>query len=282
MAAAKTSALAAGFEQALQRIAGAVDGSVAYLVVDLNTGQRFAQRADEPFPTASTIKIGILYELFAQVEEARLTLDDPRPVPQASRVGGAGILQRLQSPVISLRDHARLMIMLSDNTATNVLIDALGANRVNARMHALGAVGYQLRRRMMDTEAAARGDENLATAADLHVVLDALRTGRGLQPASRDAAVAMLREPARAALRLGVPAGVEVAGKSGDLDGVRAEVAWVDLQGRPYTITVMTSFLADEGAAEQALTDMSATAYRYFSRLARAGVEGRLLPPRVP
>ncbi|MGI8672088.1 MAG: serine hydrolase [Luteitalea sp.] len=275
---AKLDALAQAFSERLERIAAAVDGSLAYVVVDLTSGQRVAARADEPFPTASTIKIGILYELFRQGDDGMLVLDEPLPLPDRSRVGGAGVLPRLHSPVISLRDHAQLMIMLSDNTATNVLIDAVGRDRVNARMRALGATGYRLQRKMMDVDAAARGEENLASPNDLLVVLDALRTGRGLQPASRDAALAMLRAPGSTALRRGVATGVPVAGKSGDLDGVRAEIAWVDVPARPYLIAVMGTLLADEPDAEQAITEMSAAAYRYFSRLGRAGAEGRLLP----
>lgn len=273
----KSEELAERFGTSLERLAGEVDGSVSYLVVDLTTGRRFARRADEPFPTASAIKIGILYELFVQADAGIVALDRPQPLPDASRAGGAGILQRLKSPVLSLRDHAMLMILLSDNTATNVLIDTLGREAITARMHALGARGYQLRRRMMDGAAAARGDENVASAGDLVVVMDALRTGRGLRPESREAAVAILQEPGPTSIRAGVPPGVPVAAKPGGLAGARTEVAWVDLKDRPYLLCVMTSFLADDAAGDKAITEISRTAYRYFSRLARAGVEGRLL-----
>ena len=74
----KTDELARAFSARLDEIASKVDGSVAYLVVDVTSGQRFARRADEPFPTASAIKIGILYELFVQVDAGREVLDDPR------------------------------------------------------------------------------------------------------------------------------------------------------------------------------------------------------------
>ena len=255
-----------------------MDGSVGYLVVDITTGQRFARRADEPFPTASAIKIGILHELFVQADAGRVALDDPQPLAPASRAGGSGILQRLRSPVLSLRDHAMLMILLSDNSSTNVLIDALGRETITSHMQALGAKGFQLRRRMMDGEAAARGDENVASPSDLVLVMDAIRTGRGLQPASQAEAIRILREHGPTAIRAGVPSGVPVAAKPGGLDGVRTEVAWVELEGRPYLLCVMTSFLADSTAGDKAITDISRAAYRYFDRLSRAGVEGRLLP----
>jgi len=273
----KTDELARAFSARLEDIASKVDGSVGYLVVDVTSGQRFARRAEEPFPTASAIKIGILYELFVQVDAGREKLDDPQPLPAASRAGGSGILYRLRSPVLSLRDHALLMILLSDNTSTNVLIDRLGADAITARMQALGAKGYRLRRRMLDTEAALRGDENVASPSDLVVVMDAIRTGRGLRPESQAEAIRILREDGATSVRAGVPAGVPVASKPGGLDGVQTEVSWIDLKGRPYLLCVMTSFLADGRAAGASITEMSKAAYQYFSRLARAGVEGRLL-----
>jgi beta-lactamase class A len=92
LAASKIEELAGALETRLTRLADEIDGVVGYLVVDLTTGQRFARRADEPFPTASAIKIGILYELFAQVDAGKLALDEPRPLPAAARVGGAGVL----------------------------------------------------------------------------------------------------------------------------------------------------------------------------------------------
>jgi beta-lactamase class A len=274
----KTAELAAAFTRALEDIAAKVDGSVGYLVVDLTSGQRFARRADESFPTASAIKIGILHELFVQADAGKVALDDPKSLPPASRAGGSGILNRLTSPTLSLRDHAMLMILLSDNTSTNVLSDTLGLETITSHMQALGAKGYRLRRRMMDGAAAARGDENVASPADLLVVMDALRTGRGLTPASHAEAIRILREYGPTSIRAGVAAGVPVAAKPGGLEGVRSEVAWVELKGRPYLLCVMTSFLADEEAGGKAITDISRTAYLYFSRLSRAGVEGRLLP----
>ncbi len=78
-------------------------------------------------------------------------------------------------------------------------------------------------------------------------------------------------------MRAGVPSGVPVATKPGGLEGVQSEVSWIDLKGRPYLFCVMASFLADERAAGLSITEMSKAAYQYFSRLARAGVEGRLL-----
>lgn len=200
----KAETLAGQFSARLEQLASGVDGVVSYVVVDLTTGRRFTRRADEPFPTASSIKIGILYELFKQADEGRVSLDTLRPLDPAMKVGGAGVLQQMDAPSLSARDHALLMILLSDNTATNVLIDLVGRDAVNRRMAALGATTFALRRRMMDEAAAARGDENLSSAADLVLVLDAIRRGDGLSAASRDAALDILQRPGSTPVRDGV------------------------------------------------------------------------------
>lgn len=272
----KAAELADAFRERLSATAHRVDGLVSYHIVDLTSGQRFSRKADEPFPTASAIKIGILYELFRQADEGKVQLDVRRQVDADDKVGGAGILQQLDAPALSPRDHAVLMILLSDNTATNVLIDLVGMDAINARMATLGTTTFALQRRMMDVAAAAAGAENLSSAGDLVLVMDAIRRGEGLTPTSRDAALEILRRPGPTSLRAGVPAALAVASKPGGLDGVRTEVAFVDLKDRPYMIAVMTSFLADETEGDRTITAMSREAYRYFHRLARAGREGRL------
>lgn len=201
----KAAELAAAFGERLTATARGVDGVVSYHVVDLTSGQRFSRKADEPFPTASAIKIGILYELFRQADEGRVHLDVPRPIAEADKVGGAGILQQLGTPALSPRDLAVLMILLSDNTATNVLVDLVGQDAINARMAAIGTTTFALQRRMMDVAAAAAGAENLSSAGDLVLVMDAIRRGEGLTPASRDAALEILRRPGPTSLRAGVP-----------------------------------------------------------------------------
>jgi beta-lactamase class A len=104
-------------ETRLQQIAEALDGVMGYAVVDLTSQERFGRLEQEVFPTASTIKLAILYELFVRADGDRLALDEPRPLQRAHIVGGSGVVRELTSPVLSLRDHATLMVVLSDNTS---------------------------------------------------------------------------------------------------------------------------------------------------------------------
>lgn len=267
--------LAAAFARQLEHIASGVDGVVGYLVTDLTTGKAVAARLEtEPFPTASTIKLPILYEMLAQADAGTLPLDTPRPLDRAAVAGGSGVLQFLSTPSLSLRDQATLMIILSDNTATNVVIDAVGMDKVNSRMAAMGLADIRLRRLMMDAEAVARGDENVASPASLARVAERLWKGEGLTPASRDTARTILRLVG-GRIRQGVPSSVPVLSKTGGLDGVRAEIAVVEVEDRPFSMAVMTTYLADGAEGERAIREMATAAHSYFDRLAKGGEYGR-------
>jgi beta-lactamase class A len=263
------------FIRQVGEIAGKVNGAVGYRIDDLTSGETIAARLDaEPFPTASTIKLSILYEMFKQAEAGTLALDTPLPINPKQVVGGSGVLQHLTAPVLSMRDTAALMIILSDNTATNVVIDAVGMTNVNSRMTALGLTGIKLRRKMMDAEAARRGDENIASPGSLLRIAELLWKGEGLRPDSRDAARKMLHEvPGQ--IRNAVPSPIAVASKTGTLDAVRAEAAIVELPGRPFALSVMTTYLANDDDGERAIHDIAAAAFSYFDRLAKNGAYGR-------
>ena len=262
----------------LDGIAGTLKGVIGYRIVDLTSGEQVTARLEkEPFPTASTIKLAILYEMFKQAEAGTLALDTPAPLNRAQVVGGSGVLQFLNAPVLSLRDQAALMIILSDNTATNVVIAAVGMDKVNARMSTLGLADIKLRRKMMDSAAVKRGDENIASPGSLSRIAELVWKGEGLKPESRDAARKILHEvPGQ--IRNAVPSSVPVASKTGTLDGVRAEAAVVELAGRPYALAVMTTYLANDPDGEKAIYDVAAAAFSYFERLATGGAYGRKQP----
>jgi beta-lactamase class A len=268
--------LLAGARRRFADVAARVDGVVGYVVTDLTSGERVASHLEQtPFPTASTIKLAILYELLKQAEEGALSLDTAVPIGAGDVVGGSGIVQHLALPQLSLRDHAALMMIVSDNTSTNVVIDAVDPARVNARMAALGMGDMVLRRRMMDSEAARRGDENVATPASLARITEMLWKGEGLSSGSRDTALKLLRA-VPGTIRSAVPSAVAVFSKTGTLEGVRAEAAIVDLPTRPFAIAVMTTYLSEGAEGERAIGDITRVAVSYFERLAAGGKYGRL------
>jgi beta-lactamase class A len=267
--------LAAQLVRTLDRIATGLDGVVGYVVTDLTTKAQVAARLErEAFPTASAIKLAVLYEMLEQAEAGTITLDTPTPVNRAQLVGGSGVLQHLGTPSLSLRDHATLMIAVSDNSSTNIVIQALGMEKVNARMAAVGLGDIRLRRLMMDAAAVKRGDENIASPQSLAKAAELLWRGEGLKPESRETALGMLKLVS-GSMREAVPSRVPVFAKTGTLDGVRTEAGVVAVEGRPFSIAVMTTYLKDDTQGGRVIREMTAAAYSYFERLATGGAYGR-------
>jgi beta-lactamase class A len=267
--------LRAGLDRKLSAIVESLDGVVGYAALDLTTGEEIGRLERQEFPTASTIKLAVLYELFRQADDGRLALDTPAPLDRSFVVGGTGILRAMGTPSLTLRDHAVLMMALSDNTATNVLIERVGIPAVAARMRSLGLNGLRLRRKMMDSAAAARGDENVATPDDIVRLLGALHAGEGLEPESKAGALKILEVGAGGQIRRGVPSTVAVLNKPGDLEGVRVDAAIVRAEHRPYALAVMTTYLREEDEGERAITAVSRAFYEYYGRLGFGSEYGR-------
>jgi beta-lactamase class A len=255
------------FERRVQEIASRVDGVVGYVMVDLTSGERITRLERETFPTASTIKLAIVYELFTQAAEGSIRTDETITLDRRKAVGGTGVLVELGTPTLSIRDYAALMVTLSDNTATNVLIDRLGMEKITTRMQRLGLNATKLRRHMMDTDAARRGDENVSTPDEIARLLAAMPP-EGIE---------LLKKPKQSRLRNVLPPGVAAADKPGELDGVRVDAGIVYAKNRPFVLCVMTTFLKDEGEGERAIEEITRAAYDYYARLGAGGALGRII-----
>jgi beta-lactamase class A len=258
-----------------------LDGVLGVYVRDLTTGATVELRPDEVFPTASSIKLAVLYEVYRQAEEGRIDVAEVTrpPVP---RTGGGGVLQELGDRVtLTWRDLAVLMVGWSDNEATNVLIRRVGTEAVNRRLDSLGLPRTRLRRLMMDLEAARRGDENVSTPRELARLAEIVAKGEGLSPARAREVLGVATVPDEGSLfRRSLPGGVKAISKPGALEGVRCEAAWVDVPGRPYSAAIMTTYLRREADGEAAIADLSAALYDTFDRLARSSEHGRIVSDR--
>lgn len=262
----------------IEAVDRSLDGVMGVAIRDHKTGATIEIRADEVFPTASTIKLAILYELFHQAQERRIDLAEVTR-PPLPRVQGGGVLQRLGGNVsFTWRDLAVLMIGWSDNEATNVLARRVGIDAVNRRLDTLGLAKTRLRRLMMDLAAAREGRENVTTPGELLRLMDTVVRGTGL-PADRatDMRAVAATPESHTAFRAPLPDGVVAYTKSGDLEGVRCEVGSVDLPGRPYTAAVMTTYLHRDTDGEAAIREVSAAVYETFDRLSRASEHGRVI-----
>ena len=264
----------------LQQMAAEFDGVLGIAVKDLGTGETFFANADTVFPQASSIKIPILLELFRQAQTGTLKLEERVELKKAQMAAGSGVLLRFSDggSALSLRDLAVLMIVLSDNTATNILIDCVGMQNVNDNLRRLGLIQTRLQRIMLDVESQRASRENLSTPREMVLLLEMLDAGKTLDPKSTQAAVEILKYPKNTALRRGLPAGVVLASKPGGISGVACESGIVYLAGRPYAISVMTTFDKDSDMAAAAITEISRRVYSYFERLARSNSFGARLP----
>jgi beta-lactamase class A len=142
-------------------------------------------------------------------------------------------------------------------------------------MQGLGLNGTKLRRHMMDTAAARRGDENVSTPDELVRLLQAMYGPVDARHDVPSAAVELLKKPKESRLRKGLPPGVATADKPGELDGVRVDAGIVFAKNRPYVFCVMTTFLKDDAEGERAIEEISRAAYDYYARLGTGGSLGR-------
>jgi beta-lactamase class A len=264
-----------------------LDGVLGVAILDLNTGQSFLLRPDEVFPQASSIKIAVLAELYHQAQQTahgvsgKATLKDRYVVRSADIVPDSSILGGLTSGVSSLtnRDLATIMVAVSDNSATNVLIDRVGMGNVVRLTESLGLAHTQLRRKMMDIQAAAQGRENISTPREMMSLLEQIYRGKVIEAPLLDDFFNVLATHKESWIPRDLPADLKIANKPGELEGVRNDSGIVFVKNRPYVICVMTTYLANERAGEEAITRISHLAYDLFDRLGRASDLGRVISP---
>jgi beta-lactamase class A len=268
-------------QKQLEQIAAGFDGVMGLAAKDLTTGETFTVNPDMVFPQASSIKIPVLLELYRQAQTGTLQLTEKVEVKKAHGAGGSGVLQHFSDggSTLALRDLAVLMIVLSDNTATNILIDRVGMSNVNDMLARANLRQTRLQRKMIDLEAGRAGRENLSTPAEMIWLLGLLHQGKLLDAAHTALVIEILKYPKNTALRRGLPANVELAGKPGGLAGVSCESGIVLLAGKPYALSVMTTYAGPQAAAEEALAEVSRRVFAYFERLARSNALGVRLPP---
>jgi beta-lactamase class A len=265
-------------EKQFRQISDSFPGAMSIQFVDLTDGTRVGVNEQLVFPQGSSIKIPILIELFRQAESRPAMLRQRQRVTAATRTAGSGVIGEFAdgSSELSNEDLAVLMIVLSDNTATNLLIDAVGMDAVNRAMASLGAPQTKLQRKMIRPESSARGEENVSTAreaADLMV-----RIARCDLPVSRESCARMrriLEIPKNDAVRRAVPSEVAVASKPGGIEGVAAIWAIVAVPDRPFVLTAMTNYGID---GDEAITRAARVAYDYATRLARSTPHGARVP----
>ncbi|HEV8331689.1 MAG TPA: serine hydrolase [Steroidobacteraceae bacterium] len=277
---AKQDVLWGHMEGAIRGIVHETDAVVGVAIVDLTDQRSFYLNADAVYPTASTIKIAVLAELYRQNERGSgAKLGDLYTVNAKDGVGTEGILQSMSAGVSRITNHdlALLMVSLSDNSATNVLIDRVGMDNVNNWLAQLGLERTRLRRHMLDVKAAQEGRENTATPRELLTMLQALHGGRVFDKKTTEDFFKMLSIQKSSYIPRLLPADLVIANKPGSLDAVRNDAGIVFVPGRPFAIAVMTTFSGDDLAAEQCIARIAKVAWSYFDRVGKSSDLGRIV-----
>jgi beta-lactamase class A len=290
----------------LERIAARVAGGVGVAAWPVGQPQRaIGVNLDELFPTASTLKIPLLYSLYQMVDAGEVDLTRRVRIEPQHRVPGSGVLQDLDPGLEpTIRDLAILMTVVSDNQATDMLYNVVGTERIHASLDTLGLhrtriplttrallydyVGlnprdprhtYDLALKKMrageyNYEGVSWSDRegsgnDLTTPREMAVLCDAIEQGIGVSPAAREGIIdIMKRQKFNDRIPAGLPEKVEVAHKTGSIKGVRNDAGIVYAPGQPYVVALFSKRLADERAGVAALAELSRVVWQTFGESA--------------
>lgn len=231
------------------------DGVVGVTVIDLPTGEKLSIRGEQPFPSASVIKLPILVELFHQLQRGPLKWSDPVTMTAADQRPGSGVLQFLSTPhQLTIADAATLMIILSDNSATNLVIDKVGIRNVNARMDSLGLKQTRLHAKVflgasttIDTAATRTWGFGVTTPDDIADLLAQLYRGTVISDSASKAMIGILKNNFDyTEIPRHLPPGSTVAHKTGALNASRHDCGIVFSKQRDFVLCVLTAENKDQ------------------------------------
>ncbi|QDR82397.1 serine hydrolase [Sporomusa termitida] len=240
----------------------------AVIVRNESTGNALAINPAMVFPAASMIKIPIMIEVMRQAAAGKLPLAKTVAITSQMQTGGAGILKELQPGIkMTVAELVTLMIILSDNTATNVLIDLAGMAAINAAITGLGLRSTVLQRKMMDFAAAKAGRENLTSAADLARLFAGIAGSTPAVPPPYNAMMLdiLKRQQIRDKLPFYLPAEVIIAHKTGTLAGAEHDGGILFAPGGPYIICVLTAELTANYEGLQLVAMIGKIIYEYIA-----------------
>ncbi len=264
-------ASAQSFAQALRASIEAIPGTVGLVARTMADGPPlYAYNDARSFPSASTIKLTIMLTAFLAAESDPAVLHRSLSFDRSRLIGGSDFMSGAGDGTrFTVRDLIVPMIQVSDNTAANMLIDAFGFERINAVIRNAGMRNTQLKRHFLDYSAVVRHMDNRTTPADMaHLLFELERAVReGVRTvAAPDSAKSMigvmLGQTDRATIPAGVPRGVAVANKTGELSRSRSDVAIVEPYGdSPYILCVYASDLSSPQEAYPGITRISRIVY---------------------
>ena len=256
-------------EKDLQTIITSSSALTGFMAIDLTSGESIGINEEITFTQASAIKIPILMEVYKQAHEKKFALTDLRPLLPSNTVAGSGILNVMVDPVnLSIRNLCVLMIGLSDNSATNTLIELVGMKNVTNTMNSLGFSNTRLQRRMIDQSASLRNEENISTPAEAVGIMKLLFDGKFIDKSTSDQILSILQKNPieNSKLAVSLPENVKLAFKPGGMGGVSTEWAIVYLSNRPYALAIMENYKTPITPLD-IISSLSRRIYDYFSMM---------------
>ena len=297
-----------GVDHALQGrladMAGHLKGHVSLYATQLNTGKTVALDADQPVQTASVIKLAILFEAMEQVRAGKAHWDEKLTLAKGEGVSGSGVLTFFDTPLtLTLKDVLTMMVIVSDNTATNLAIDRFGVDVVNARIAWLGLKDTHLYKKVMKPATGPMPADQpkfglgKTTAREMASVMERIgrcelagpgEAGQAGDAAICQVAITMLRNqfyrntiPRYLEVLDSSEAGSGIASKTGSLNAVRNDVAIVAGKSGPMVISIFTNGNQDQSwtadnAAEMMIARLAKEIVEAWSP---TGIDGKLLVP---
>ena len=251
----------------LRKIAGIIKNAAPCHVYFSDLTQKGGlYRGNETMPSASMIKVFILALAYQDIADGTLSRNETFTLTRDNVVGGSGTLQnRAYGTRVPLKELLEKMIIDSDNTATNILIDRLGMDAVNALDRQLGLAATRLERKMMDRKALEEGRDNTTCAADMAFLLESIYKGTLISPAASGWMLQVLRRQQQGGrLQRFLPEDVPLAHKCGDLDGIENDAGLFLFSGRPYLLVVLTSHQPDARTGQETIGLISSQVYHSF------------------
>jgi beta-lactamase class A len=253
-------------------------GKVAVAVMNLKTGEEFYLRADEPMPTASLIKLPVMVETYWQVNEGKVKLDKTLTLAKTDKVQGSGILTQHFSDgaIFPLRDAVRLMIVFSDNTATNMVIDQIGLPATSARMEKLGLKNTRLNAKVfradtrIDQEFGKKYGLGSTTAREMVQLLEMIEEGKVVSPAACKEMLDHLKAcDDKEKMTRFLPAGTVVAHKTGSVNASKTDAGIIYTKSGPVALCVLTDGNEDQrwvadNAAQVLIATIGKEVYHHF------------------
>jgi len=248
----------------LRQLLARYGDQVGVVLIDIRSGRSISQNGDLPFPAASVIKLPIMAATFKEAENRKLSLEDRIAMTENKKLPGSGVLQWLKPNTYTIWNLTRMMISLSDNTATLLLSEKLGLPKLNEYCQAFG-LRYTIIKDRTTLVEPPSPEANYTTPQDMARLLLKIYCRDGFADQSvKDMLAFMENQRYRWGICRPLPWRTKIANKTGNLDGVLNDVGIVFTPGGDYILSVFTRGFPKKREAREIINAVSAYVYEAY------------------